>query len=225
MSKLTASAAGGAMPAEGQKTCRAALALFAGAPALAILPAAASALALVSTASPLHPDAALLAMQPTIDAADRELEVASEARNRAEDAYFDKEPDRPAEPVGPVFSAEEQKALEAFAAKLRAGRERGPAPEWVAYEQAVQDHEHNTERLKAECGLTAAIEMQDAVYETVSQLQGDLIDMPAKTLAGLIFKARYASAHYEGDYDKDVMVSIVDDLLAMADDPEGLADV
>jgi hypothetical protein len=42
MSKPTASAAGGAVPAEGHKTRRAALALFAGAPALAILPAAAS---------------------------------------------------------------------------------------------------------------------------------------------------------------------------------------
>jgi hypothetical protein len=42
MSKPTVSAAGGAMPAEGHKTRRAALALFAGAPALAILPGAAS---------------------------------------------------------------------------------------------------------------------------------------------------------------------------------------
>ena len=42
MSKPTVSAAGGAMPAEGHKTRRTALALFAGAPALAILPAAAS---------------------------------------------------------------------------------------------------------------------------------------------------------------------------------------
>ena len=42
MSKPTVSAAGGAMPAEGHKTRRAALALFGSAPALAILPAAAS---------------------------------------------------------------------------------------------------------------------------------------------------------------------------------------
>ena len=45
MSKPTVSAAGGAMPAEGHKTRRAALALFAGAPALATLPVAAIAAA------------------------------------------------------------------------------------------------------------------------------------------------------------------------------------
>jgi hypothetical protein len=38
MSKPTVSAAGGAMPAEGHKTRRAALRLFAGAPALATFP-------------------------------------------------------------------------------------------------------------------------------------------------------------------------------------------
>src|ERR1700722_12579896 len=41
MSNLAVSAAGGAMPAEGHKTRRAALALFGAAPALALLPAAA----------------------------------------------------------------------------------------------------------------------------------------------------------------------------------------
>ena len=75
MSKPTVSAAGGAMPAEGHKTRRAALRLFAGAPALAVLPVA----ALASTASPVHPDAALFAMQSAIDAADRELDAALEA--------------------------------------------------------------------------------------------------------------------------------------------------
>jgi hypothetical protein len=50
-----------------------------------------------------------------------------------------------------------------------------------------------------------------------------LIGTPAKTLAGLIFKARYAATHYEDDYDEDLLVSIVDDMLAMADDPEGFA--
>jgi hypothetical protein len=43
MSKPTVSAAGGAMPAEGHKTRRAALALFGAAPALAIFPAVAAA--------------------------------------------------------------------------------------------------------------------------------------------------------------------------------------
>lgn len=37
-------------------------------------------------------------------------------------------------------------------------------------------------------------------------------------------RARYAATHYEDNYDDDVMVSIVDDLLEMADDPEGFAE-
>ena len=45
-----------------------------------------------------------------------------------------------------------------------------------------------------------------------------LADTPAKTLAGLIFKARYAATHYRAEYDSDVMISFVDDLLAMAGD-------
>ena len=53
----------------------------------------------------------------------------------------------------------------------------------------------------------------------------NLIDTPAKTLAGLIFRARYAATHYEDNYDEDVMISIVDDLLAMADEEEGSANV
>jgi hypothetical protein len=51
-----------------------------------------------------------------------------------------------------------------------------------------------------------------------------LIDPPDKTLAGLIFKARYAATHYKDDYDEDVMVSIVDDLPVMEDKEEGLAE-
>jgi hypothetical protein len=212
------------MPAEGHKTRRALLRLFGAAPALAILPAG-SALALASTASPAHPDAALFAMQSAIEVADRELQAAFDACNPAEDAYFDKQPDRPDEPTGPVFSAEEQLALDEFAAKVRARRKRGRPPEWVAYEHAVEAYEQEKERLQAECGVTAAHEMRDAAQETVSQLLGDVIDTPAKTLAGLIFKARYAASHYEDDYDEDVMISIVDDLLAMADEEEGGADV
>jgi hypothetical protein len=198
---------------------RAALGAFAGLPALAILPAAGSTLALVSVTSPVHPDAALFAMQSAIDAADRELQAAFDALNPVEDAYFDKAPDRPAQPEATMFSAEEQQALDAFAAKMRTHK---PSPAWTAYEQAFQDYEEEVERIKAECGVTAAEENRDSVQETVSQLQADLIDTPAKTLAGLIFKARYAATHNPDEYDEEVMASIVDDLLAMADEPEGL---
>ena len=170
-------------------------------PGQPIPPAAGSALA--SSASPLRPDAALFAMQSAIEAADRELDDALDALEAAQEAYSDKEPAGPAEPSGPGFSAEEQRALDAFAAKLRAGRERGRPPEG---------------------GVTAAHEMEDAVHETISQVRADLVDTPAKTLAGLIYKARYAATHYRTEYVEDVMASIVDDLLAMADDPEGFAE-
>jgi hypothetical protein len=84
---------------------RAALGALASVPALAILPPAGSALTLASAACPAHPDAALLAMQPAIDAADRELQAAFDAINPAEDAYFDKAPDRPEQPR-PKFALE-----------------------------------------------------------------------------------------------------------------------
>src|SRR5277367_366470 len=94
---------------------RAALRLFGAASALAILPVAGSALALASSASPVHPDAALFAMQSEIDAADRELDAAQAVLKPAEDAYFDKEPDRPGEPE-PDFLAEERQALDLLGA-------------------------------------------------------------------------------------------------------------
>ena len=103
-------------------------------------------------------------------------------------------------------------------------RKHKPSPAWAVYEQAFQDHERETERLKDECGLTAASEMQDAVHETVNQLQADLIDAQATTLDGLIFKARYAATHYSDEWDEEVMISIVEDLLAMARDLGGFAD-
>ena len=99
------------------------------------------------------------------------------------------------------------------------------SPAWAAYEEAVQDHEREVERLKAECGVTAAHELEDATSEAVNQVRDALAETPATTIAGLIFKARYAAAHYRTEYDIDVMLSIVDDLLAMAEEGEGGADV
>ena len=216
MSKLTASAAGAAMPAENHKSRRALLRLFGAAPALAVLPAG-SALALVSSASPVHPDAALFTMGPAIEAADKEFTAALDALDAADDAYSDKEPDGPAEPEAD-FLPEELQALDLLgtAAALRAIK--GPSPARAAYNQAVQDHEQEVERLKAECGVTAAHEMEDATSTAVNQMRDALAETPATTLAGLIFKARYAATHYRGEYDQDVMVSIVDDLLAMAEE-------
>ena len=192
MSKLTASAAGAAMPADGHKSRRAALALFGAAPALAILPAG-SALALASTASPAHPDVVLFAMGPAIEAADGELDAALDALKPAEEAYFDKEPDRPEKPET-ILSDEDRRACDVLAATTVRNRLR-PSPAWVAYEQAVQDHEREVERLKAECGVTAANELELAALDATGRASRGLIDTPAKTLAGLIFKARYAATH------------------------------
>ena len=46
-------------------------------------------------------------------------------------------------------------------------------------------------------------------------MRDHIVDIPATTLAGLIFKAKYGAEHYHGDYDQDVMGSIIDDLLAI----------
>ena len=109
MSKPTASAAGGAMPAEGP-----------------------------------DPDAALLAMQSAIDAADREFDAAMDALAKAEGAYSDKEPDRPKQPEI-IFLPEEQQALDAFAAKLRARRDGPSLPGMGSMDQAVSDYEREVE--------------------------------------------------------------------------------
>jgi hypothetical protein len=195
---------------------RAALGAFASVPALAILPVA-LANANSAFANSVHPDADLLAMQPAIDAADRELQAAFDALNPIEDAYYLMRPDPPEELKEGLFSPEQQRGLDAFAAKTRETREK-ISPAWAAYNQAVEDYHREIELLKIECGVTAAEEVRDGAQWAISQLQADMIDAPAKTLAGLIFKARYAATHYSDEYDKEVMESIVDDLLAMADE-------
>lgn len=50
------------------------------------------------------------------------------------------------------------------------------------------------------------------------ELRDRLVEMRATTLAGLIFKARYAAEHYSGDPDPMVVDSILDDLLAMGEE-------
>ena len=103
---------------------RAALRLFAGAPALAVLPAGFARPSL-ATSSPVHPDAELFAMGPAIAAADREFNAALDALDAADDAYSDQEPDGPAQPE-PDFLPEELQALDLLgaAAALRAIRGR-----------------------------------------------------------------------------------------------------
>ena len=142
-------------------------------------------------------------MGPAIEVADKEFNAALDALDAAEDAFSDKEPDGPAEPEAD-FLPEELQALDLLgtAAALRAIK--GHSPARAAYNQAVQDHEQEVERLKAECGVTAAHELEAATSNEVNSVKADLLDTPAKTLAGLIFKARYA-AREDNAYDEDVM--------------------
>jgi hypothetical protein len=92
---------------------------------------------------------------------------------------------------------------------------RGPSPERIAYGAAVKEHEQLCERLKLECGVHDAELAQSEAQDAVADLRYKVIEIPATTLAGLIFKARYAADHYPGEYEPEVMVSIVDDLLAL----------
>ena len=78
-------------------------------------------------ASPIHPDAALFAMGPAIEAADREFNAALDALAAAEDAYFDKEPDGPTEPKAD-FLPEELQALDLLGLPPRCGRSTGDLP-------------------------------------------------------------------------------------------------
>jgi hypothetical protein len=128
--------------------------------------AAAASIPAGTLASDSNPDAALLALQPEIDAADMAWEAGSRERNAVEKVYFALKPDKP-------------------------------------------------EQAERESGLTAAEEAQNAAADVRLSLSDVVVTIRATTLAGLIFKARFAASHFPGDPDEDVMRSIVEDLLAM----------
>jgi hypothetical protein len=71
------------------------------------------------------------------------------------------------------------------------------------------------EQTRVESGLKAAEEAVNAADRVRLQIRDEIVAIPARTLAGIIFKARYAADHFPGDEDEDVM-KIVADLLAMA---------
>ena len=177
---------------------RAFLQSAAAAAAAATIPAGAA------LASEPNPDAAFLALQPEIDAADQAWEARYRERTACEKVYFAVRRDKPKAPMldkatgESVLSPEAAKAVDAYADAEKAWRK--------ATGQAHDD-----------TGLTASEEAQtaaDAVRLAICNEK--IIPMRAKTLEGLIFKARYAASHFPGDPDEDVMRSIVDDLLAMA---------
>ena len=82
----------------------------------------------------------------------------------------------------------------------------------ATHEAALRQWEADKERSRAESGVDDAHAAEGEALEAVTELQERLAETPARTLAGLIFKARYAA---QRDYDPVVMQSIIDDLLAM----------
>jgi hypothetical protein len=187
-------------------TRRAALTALAGASALA-LPAAAR------TLTPGQADAELFALQGSIEAADRNHNAALDALSPAESAAIAarKKLPRPEQPES-RFLAEEW--FQTFTQKMAEDREK-PWPEWDAYEEALGVWEEETARIKIESGEAAAEERSMRTLDEVIAIRDRIVGIRATTLAGLIFKARYAAAHYEGEWDQEVLTSIADDLLAM----------
>ena len=154
-------------------------------------------------------DADLFALQGPIEAADRELDDVIDALGIAEDAERRSVPEKP---TAPAMDRESREAIDDFGRRMAAIRACGPSAEQAAHEDALRQWEANKARARAESGLDAAHEAEAKALDAVMALQARVAETPARTLAGLIFKARYAA---ERDHDPVVMASIVDDLLAL----------
>jgi hypothetical protein len=204
MPKPAISAAGGAIHAEGHKSRRAALGLFASASAFAMLPKVAMADA---------DDTGLLALADEVAEVDRAFEGAVDRTAAAEIAFARVKPPRPVAPARPDISDEEWFKL--LRQKTAEGREAAPSLESLAHDAAMAAWERDCERLREECGLAVAEDEEGETSNEVSAIRDHIAGTRATTLAGLVFKARYASSHYRGEYDVGVMTSLVNDLLAL----------
>ena len=166
-------------------------------------------LKVVALASATHPDAALLALEAELAAADQAWEALYSKRVAAEAACFAAVPPPPKGPN--LDSAAIRKAFLSGEAL---------SPETVqslrAYDQANKATREAMEQAERDSGLKAAEEAVNAADDVRLVIRDRIVSTRARTLAGLIFKARYASTHFPGDPDEDVMKSIVADLLAMA---------
>jgi hypothetical protein len=161
-----------------------------------------------ASALALPAEAALLALQPEIDAADQAWEVRARERSAAEAVYFAR---RPGAPEAPGLDGD--MLMEVLRGRI--GLEPGVAAAVDAYAEAMKAWREATERASAESGLPAAEEAQDAADDVRLAIRDKIAGARALSLDGLIFKARYAATHFPGDPDEDVMRSIVEDLLAM----------
>lgn len=166
-------------------------------------------------ASPEHPDAALLALGPEIEAADL-MEVQSiRDLSRLEEAYAAAA--KPEKPEPPKDWTKED--IEVAVQELHRGRrdslERRDEAD-RSYEEACRAWDDSRDRLWDEMGVSAAEDLNREASDAVDDLGDRVAAIRARTLAGLIFKAKYAVAHNESEADPRVVESIVEDLLAMA---------
>ena len=177
--------------------------------ALGAIAAAGAMLAVPRIARAADLDADLFALQGPIEAADRELDGVLDALRIAEDNARRNVSEKPA---APEMDRESREAIDEFGRRMAEIRARGPSAEQAAHENALRQWEADTARARAEGGLDTAYAAERAALDAVMALQARVVETPAKTLAGLIFKARYAA---ERDHDPVVMESIVNDLLAL----------
>ena len=166
-------------------------------------------LKVVALASATHPDAALLALQTELAAADQAWEALYSKRVVAEKACFAAVPAPPKEPN--LDSDAIRKALlsgEALSPKT--------VQSLRAYDQANKARHEAMERAEHDSGLTAAEDAVNAADSVRLAIRDKIVSIRARTLNGLTFKARYAASHFPGDPDEEVMRSIVEDLLSPA---------
>jgi hypothetical protein len=160
-----------------------------------------------------HPDAALLALQADIEAADRLKDASYGPLEVAEKAYFAARRPLPAAPSSAGFTDEEWfVTLRERMAELRAC----PSPEVALHVAACEAWVEEDKRLRDETGLAAARERDEEIDADVLALRDEIVATRATTLAGLKFKAKYAVDHYSGEPDEEVLASIAHDLLAMS---------
>jgi hypothetical protein len=167
-----------------------------------------AALTVVALAPEDNPDAALLALQDELAAADEVWEALYKQRVVAESACFALAPPPPAEPVHDYT---------AIRKALMDGQPLAPKTIKLmkAYDQANRARREAMEQAEVKSGLKAAEDAVNAADRVRLAIRDKIIRKRARTLSGMIFKARYAADHFPGDPDEDVMLSIVDDLVAM----------
>ena len=200
---------------------RAALGSIAAAGAMLAAPAA--------VALTANPDAELIALQSEIDFADREFSAVLTNLSRCQERFYDlrdklRSSEMPLSSAGEPISPEDpewKQAIADFGKRVAELRDRYPARKEVVHDEARERREQAEAEVRVKSGLADAEQAEDEKSDVVSELKERVLAVQATTLAGLIFKAKYAAAHYTpGEYYSDVMISLVDDLLPCLGRPD-----